>query len=186
MKKTNNTSIFSLFSRRNRLLLGMIVVATLSAIAASLLVGVDTVSPNTIAKQFTAHHVAIRVPDLEKAVNWYQDVFGASVIRRSQVPNIDPEIEIAMMEINNGFHIELVGGGNPERPVPPPAGIAEDYRVEGYKHVCFAVEDLDRVLAHFREKKVDVFYQVARKDLGVRIALIKDLNRHIIELYQSI
>lgn len=108
MKKTNNTSIFSLFSRRNRLLLGMIVVATLSAIAASLLVGVDTVSPNTIAKQFTAHHVAIRVPDLEKAVNWYQDVFGASVIRRSQVPNIDPEIEIAMMEINNGFHIELV------------------------------------------------------------------------------
>ena len=168
-------------------LLVIIVVATCLAITASLLVGADkVVSQDSIAKQFTAHHVGLRVPDLEKAVSWYQEVFGSRVIRRSKVPNIDPQIEIAMMEINNNFHIELVGGGNPERPVPPPAGIAEDYRIEGYKHICFAVENLDRVLTHFRENKVDAFYQVTRKDLGVRIALIKDLNGHIIELYQNI
>lgn len=169
------------------LLLVIIVAAACLAITASLLVATDkAVLQESIAKQFTAHHVGLRVPDLEKAVSWYQEVFGAQVIRRSKVPKIDPQIEIAMMEINNGFHIEIVGGGNPERPVPPPEGIAEDYRIEGYKHVCFAVENLDRIIAHFREHKVDVFYQVTRKDLGVRIALIKDLNGHIIELYQSI
>ena len=141
---------------------------------------------NPIASQFKAHHVALRVPNLEKAVKWYEDVFGARVIRRSRVPKIDPNIEIAMLEINSGFHIELVGNGNPTRPVPPPANIAEDYRIEGYRHVGFIVDDLDKVLAHFRDRKVDVFYQVTRQDYGVRIVLLRDLNGYIIELYQAL
>ena len=141
---------------------------------------------NPIASQFRVHHVALRVPDLDQAVKWYEDVFGARVIRRSRIPNIDPNIEIAMLEINNGFHMELVGNGNSTRPVPAPASIAQDYRIEGYKHVGFMVDDLEKVLTHFREKKVDVFYQVTRQDYGVRIVLLRDLNGHIIELYQAL
>jgi catechol 2,3-dioxygenase-like lactoylglutathione lyase family enzyme len=147
-----------------------------------------TVAPDAptvtgIRSQFTPDHVALRVPDLEKAVAWYERVFGAKVLRRSKVPNIDPDIEIAMLAVNAGFHVELVGGGRPSRPAPPAESIKDDYAVQGYKHVCYRVGDMEAVLAHLREQKVDVFYQTTRPDYGVKIALLRDLNGYVIELY---
>lgn len=140
--------------------------------------------PNPIAEQFVPNHVSLRVTDLEKSVRWYQDVMGAHVLRRSRVPDIDPDIEIAFMQLSHGFHIELVGGGKLSRPEGlPPKGIAEDYRLEGYKHIGFSVTDYDRTLTYLRSKNVSVLREGTRRDYGVHIALFKDPNGYLIELY---
>lgn len=186
MQNQNDKQEWRLRCLVHRILLALLAIAIVATGTLYATLNQAAEPTNPIASQFKVHHVALRVPDLEKAVAWYGDVFGARVVRRSRVPNINPDIEIAMLEVNNGFHIELVGNGNPARPVPPPASIAEDYGIEGYKHVGFIVEDLDSVLAHLGKKKVDVFYQVRRKDYGVRIVLLRDLNGYIIELYQAL
>ncbi len=146
------------------------------------------VGENTdISDQFKPNHVALRVTNLEKSIAWYQNVFGATVLRRSKVENIDPDIEIAFLEISNAFHVELVGGGNPLGNKPElPASIKEDYQVQGYKHIGFKIKDYDTVMQHLKDNNVDVFYEIERPDYGVRIVLLHDINGYTIELYADL
>ncbi len=142
---------------------------------------------DSIANEFVPNHVALRVKNLEKSIEWYQNVLGAKVLRRSKVKNIDPDIEIAFLALSYGFHIELVGGGNPKEDKPKmPASIKEDYDVQGYKHIGFKVNNYDKVITHLRDKGVDVFYQIERQDYGVKIALFRDINGYTIELYGNL
>ena len=139
--------------------------------------------PARAALMFRPNHVCLRVKDLEASVKWWSDVFGAQVVRRSKVPTIDPGAEIAFLEIADGFHIELVGGGAPRQAAPPPKDIAADYGVEGWKHVGFTVPDMDAAVAYLHSKGVEVAYETDRPDYGVRIALFKEPNGYFIELY---
>ena len=143
-----------------------------------------TLSTAELSRQLAPNHVAFRVPNLEETVAWYRDVLGATVERRSRVPAIGPDVEIAFLRLGSGFHVEVVGGGDPFMPSPvPPTTITADYRVQGYKHVGFEVEDYDAVVAALRARDVDVFYETTREDYGVRIALFYDVNGYTLELY---
>ncbi len=140
-----------------------------------------------IREQFRPHHVALRVADVESAVTWYKEIFGAKVLRESRVPGIDPNITIAMLQIGYDFHIEIVGGGNPKRIQPKrPATIKEDFAYDGYKHIGFMVKDYDKVIKHLKSNGVNVFREVVREDYGVRIALFYDINGFIIEIYAEL
>ncbi|MBX9646646.1 MAG: VOC family protein [Xanthobacteraceae bacterium] len=139
--------------------------------------------PNKTALMFRPNHVCLRVKDLDAEINWWSDVFGAQLVRRSKVPTIDPGAEIAFMVIADNFHIELVGGGAPQQAAPPPKDITADYGIEGWKHIGFEVDDMDRAVAYLRSKGVEVAYETDRPDYGVRIALFKEPNGYFIELY---
>ncbi len=142
---------------------------------------------NTIAEEFSPNHIALRVKNLEESVKWYEEIFGAKVLRRSRVTNLDPDIEIVFLELSHGFHIELVGGGNPSESKPKyPVSIKDDYGVQGYKHIGFEVNNYDKVVKYLKEKGVDVFYEIAREDYGVRIALFRDINGYTLELYGNL
>ncbi|MEL7397761.1 MAG: VOC family protein [Pseudomonadota bacterium] len=161
----------------------------LSLIAATALTGpVNAETPpatpaeTSIALQYRGNHVAMRVADLEAAVTWWTDLFGAQEVRRSAVPALDPEIEIAFLHISGGFHIELVGGGSPVDPGAP-EDIAADYGTAGYKHVGFLVADLEPVLAHLATHGVTPEYRVTRADYGVEIVLIREPSGRFVELY---
>ena len=131
---------------------------------------------------YRGNHVALRVADLERSVAWWESLFGARVVRRSTVPKLDPEIEIVFLHISGGFHVELVGGGEPVEPGVPETIVA-DYGVAGYKHIGFLVDDLDRVLAHMARFRVTPDYRVTRQDYGVEIVLIKEPSGRYVELY---
>ncbi len=138
----------------------------------------------SIANEFIPNHVALRVKNLEISIDWYEKVFGAKVLRRSKVANIDPKIEIAFLELAHDFHIELVGGGTPKKgKLNVPVNIKEDYDVQGYKHIGFKVKNYEKVLEHLKQNNVDVYYEIDREDYGVRIALLHDINGYTIELY---
>lgn len=147
----------------------------------------DRIIQNNIQKQFKPHHIALRVSDVKSTVEWYKKIFGATVLRTSKVPGIDPDISIAMLKIGYDFHIEIVGDGKPKPTQPKrPASIKEDFAYEGYKHIGFMVYDYDKVIKHLKSKGVNVFREVVRQDYGVRIALFYDINGFIIEIYAEI
>ena len=98
--------------------------------------------------------------------------------------HIEPAVgQVEVLGIADGFHVELVGGGQVRQAVPPPATIAADYGVEGYKHFGLLVDDMDRVLAHFARHGVGAEYDTTRPDYGQRIVLVKEPNGYFIELY---
>ncbi|HEV2605579.1 MAG TPA: VOC family protein [Microvirga sp.] len=140
-------------------------------------------NPSRTGLFFRPNHVSLRVTDLARAVDWWSRVFGAQVVRRSRIGNIDPDAAIASLHIADGFHIELVGGGRARAATPPPASIGEDYGVLGWKHVGFTVRDMDEVKAHLTREGVKVDYEVERPDYGVRIALLREPDGYFIELY---
>ena len=41
----------------------------------------DTPSPTVYPKIKTINHIAVSVPDLDKAIKWYKEVFGFKVVR---------------------------------------------------------------------------------------------------------
>ena len=141
-----------------------------------------TPDETALGLQFSGNHVALRVTDLEQAVDWWTTLFGAREVRRSRVPALDPEIEIAFLHVSGGFHVELVGGGEPVD-AGPPADIAADYSVAGYKHIGFLVADLEPVLAHLARHGVTPDYRVTRGDYGVEIVLIREPSGRFVELY---
>lgn len=141
--------------------------------------------PTPTGLMFRPNHVALRVADLEESVQWWQNVFGAVEVRRSQIPNIAEGAEIAFLHIADGFHIELIGGGSPEM-LETPEDIVADYGVTGYKHVGFMVADLDRTIEHLAQNGIQPEYETERPDYGVRIVLFRDPNGHFIELYEPL
>jgi methylmalonyl-CoA/ethylmalonyl-CoA epimerase len=79
-------------------------------------------------------HVAIAVRDIEAAVLWYEDTFGAEVVHREVVER--DQVEEALLAVSDSY-IQLVTPLSDESPV---ARFLEQ-RGEGLHHVGFRVKD---------------------------------------------
>lgn len=167
----------------NRLLQALLVPLAMWAATAAQAQPEATTPPATaLGATFTVNHVALRTADLERAVRFWRQNFGATEVRRSRIPNIDAAIEIVFLHISGGFHIELVGGGTPQA-LPPARDIADDYRRAGWRHVAFSVHDLDATLARLAAGGVKAEYRITRADYGLHIALLRDPDGNFVELY---
>jgi catechol 2,3-dioxygenase-like lactoylglutathione lyase family enzyme len=165
----------------------LIALLFIPGLAAADTLGPPTPLPSKRGLTYHAHHVALRVADLEQSVDWWNRVMGAREVRRSQIPNISAGTEIALMHISGGFHIELIGGGRVNTPPGlPPEDIKADYGLAGWKHVGFYVADMEAALAHLKSEGVTAEYDIIREDYGVRIVLFKELNGYFIELYAPV
>ncbi len=142
----------------------------------------STPPESATAAMFRSNHVALRVTDLEASVNWWRDVFGAREVRRSRVPDLDPDIEIVFMHMSSGFHIELIGGGNPTDPGAP-ATIADDFQTQGYSHIGFLVADMNQALEHMSQFDVQAERRSTRPDYGIELAIIRAPSGKFVELY---
>lgn len=112
---------------------------------------------STVLSSMKLDHVAIRVPNFEETVRWYKEKLGfKEVVQWKAPPYVDPNLQFAYLELN-GAVIEIAGGGNPTRAVPPPATIKETFRLQGYIHVCLRVDDIDAVVAELKQRGVEVF-----------------------------
>ena len=88
-------------------------------------------------------HVAIAVFDLEAAVAWYQEVFGATVAHREVVES--DGVEEALISVADSY-IQLL---SPTRPDSPVARFLER-RGEGLHHVGYRVDDCATAIASVR------------------------------------
>jgi methylmalonyl-CoA/ethylmalonyl-CoA epimerase len=84
-------------------------------------------------------HVAIAVRDLEAAVAFYEDTFGASVVHRERIER--DKVEEALVQVADSY-IQLV------MPIGEGSPVAKflDQRGEGLHHVGFRVADCGAAL----------------------------------------
>jgi len=100
-------------------------------------------------------HVAIAVNDLDAAVTWYEDVFGASGVHREVVDS--DGVSEALIKVADSY-IQLL---TPTRPDSPVAKYLEK-KGEGLHHVGYRVTDCEAALASLRGAGARLIDEVPR------------------------
>ena len=112
------------------------------------------------------HHVGIAVPDLDRAVETYARIFGATLEHREAVP--DQGVEAASVLVG-GSRIELLAPTDEDSPV----GRFLASRGPGMHHVAYAVDDVESALAALADRGVELIDQAPRTGLfGLEVAFV--------------
>lgn len=125
-------------------------------------------------------HVAIAVRDLEAAVTWYQDVFGASVEHREDVES--DGVAEALLRVADSY-IQLL---TPTRDDSPVAKYLEK-KGEGLHHVAYRVANCAEALNAVKASGGEVIDEVPRPgSRGTTVAFVhpKGSFGTLIELVQ--
>ncbi len=141
----------------------------------------NTASP---LRSMKANHVAVRVPDLAQAIQWYADkldfrfvhewVFGDLKLAYLAAPNDD------------SFWLELIGGGAPDKKAAY-ADLGESLQPAGYHHLCFAVDSVDETLVELKQRNVRIVSEAfTLPSISRRLAFFADPWSNLIELAQVI
>ena len=122
------------------------------------------------------HHIAIICSDYERSKRFYTEVLGLDIIRETwRAERLSWKLDLAL---NGHYIIELFSFPDPPaRPSRPEAC--------GLRHLAFAVEDLEWVIAHLQRHLVGT--EAVRTDemTGKRFTFIADPDDLPIEFYES-
>ena len=122
------------------------------------------------------HHIAIICSDYERSKRFYTEVLGLDIIRETwRAERRSWKLDLAL---NGHYIIELFSFPDPPaRPSRPEAC--------GLRHLAFAVEDLEWVIAHLQRHLVGT--EAVRTDemTGKRFTFIADPDDLPIEFYES-
>ena len=119
-------------------------------------------------------HVEIIPSDLERAIDFYREIFGFRIKlrKRAEVPPLE---EVVYLELNDTV-LELLSVKNPA----PPS--AEQSQV-GYRMMSIEVEDMDRAMEYLKGKGIEISWGPVTIGKSRR-AEIKDPDGLSIELRQ--
>jgi methylmalonyl-CoA/ethylmalonyl-CoA epimerase len=126
-------------------------------------------------------HVAIAVQDLESAIAYYADTFGAVVAHRERIDS--DGVEEALLRVADSY-IQLL---TPTRPDSPVAKYLEK-KGEGIHHVGYRVDDCAAALQSVKDHGGEVIDQVPRPgSRGTTVAFVhpKAAFGTLIELVQE-
>jgi methylmalonyl-CoA/ethylmalonyl-CoA epimerase len=111
-------------------------------------------------------HVAIAVRDLEAAVEWYQQAFGAEVVHRETVAK--DEVEEVLLAVSDSY-IQLL---TPLTETSPVARFLE-LRGEGLHHVGYRVKDCAAAIESVRASGARLIDEVPRPgSRGTTVAFV--------------
>lgn len=101
-------------------------------------------------------HIGIAVNDLNKAINYYEELLGIKCYAVEEVK--DQKVKTAFFKVGE-TKIELLESTAPDGPIAK----FIDKRGEGIHHLAFAVDDVDKSLDEMDKKGVRVIDKVSRK-----------------------
>ncbi len=100
-----------------------------------------------MAKILGIHHIALVVPEIEQALEFWRDTLGLPLQETADFP--EQASRIAFLPLEKG-EVELV------EPSTPDSGIARflQKRGPGIHHICFEVDDLDGMIVLLKERGI--------------------------------
>src|SRR4030042_3521907 len=126
-------------------------------------------------------HIGIAVANLERAINFYENVFDLKCYKIEDVK--DQKVRTAFFMIGE-TKLELLESTDPEGPI----GKFIEKRGEGIHHIAFAVKDIVKLMNHAGENGVRLIDNVPRKGAeGLDIAFIhpKSASGVLIEICED-
>lgn len=127
------------------------------------------------------NHVAISVPDIQESVAWYEEMFGFSVVKYSEIP--DTGISVCHMQ-GPGFQLEIFSPGVDPQPLPPERLYPHtDFQVHGQKHFCMGVKDGQATKKKLEEAGIEIVL-IGEVDNTYAI-FIRDNAGILIELFEE-
>ena len=125
-------------------------------------------------------HVGIVVHNIDAALATYCNLLGFRLLERTDAPAHG--VEIAFLDAGNGT-IELLS------PTGDDSGTARFLarRGEGPHHVCFAVDDIEKMLAELRARGIRLIDEKPRPGIHGLVAFLHPQAAHgmMIELLQK-
>lgn len=121
------------------------------------------------------HHIAIICSDYQVSKQFYTDVLGLTIVREVYRKERDSyKLDLAL---NGEYIIELFSFPSPpSRPSRPEAC--------GLRHVAFAVDDIETVIQHLQQHKVEVEPVRVDEFTNKRFTFIADPDGLPIEFYE--
>ena len=110
-------------------------------------------------------HTCIAVPNLEEALQFYQDLFGVPRSEIEEVP--DQGVRATLIRVG-GTYLELIQSIDPQNAV---ARFIER-RGEALHHICFQVEGLQGKLDALAAREVELIDTQPRQGLAGMIAFL--------------
>jgi methylmalonyl-CoA/ethylmalonyl-CoA epimerase len=125
-------------------------------------------------------HIAIVIEDVDAALGFWRDALGVHVSHIEDVPAEKSQVVFLPM---GSSEIELV------KPTTGDSGLARflEKRGPGMHHICLEVDDIEAMLAHLKEKGIQLIQETASMGLGGRkYAFIhpKSSQGVLVELYE--
>lgn len=134
-----------------------------------------------MAKVTKINHVAVVVPDLDNALNFWKEGLGLELNHIEDVPS--QKSAVAFFPVGDS-EVELV------KPTTDDSGVAKflSERGGGMHHLCFEVDDIEGMLAQLKAKGVRLINETPLVLPGRKMAFIhpKSTNGVLVELYQLI
>ena len=126
------------------------------------------------------NHFAISVADLEETIKWYSDIFGFTVVNRSEIPGAG--IRVAHMQ-GTGFLLEVFEAPG-SAPLPEDRKVPNrDLMTQGNKHMSFGVPDGRKAKEELEALGVEVA-MVAEVDDTYGV-FIRDNTGNLIEIFEE-
>ena len=135
--------------------------------------------------KLSLHHIGLVARNFDVMANWYQQVLGFELIKQWEMPEIQPGVRMAFLKYGS-FILELLGDGEKlgHRVALDPL---EDYQITGYRHIAFAVDDVDRLIAGLEAKGASIFFPPYTFDVpNIRASLVRDPEGNTIEFMKRL
>ncbi|CAL8403852.1 unnamed protein product [Boreogadus saida] len=138
--------------------------------------------PGSLWKLGKLNHIAIAVPDIEKATSLYRDVLGATVSDKLPLP--DHGVYTVFVELGN-TKLELL---HPLGDKSPISGFLQKNKSGGLHHICIEVEDINAAIAALRVKNIrtlSAMPQIGAHGKPVIFLHPKDCDGVLVELEEA-
>jgi lactoylglutathione lyase len=119
-------------------------------------------------------HVAIKVTDLDRSLDFYRDRLGFAEMLR--LNNEDGSTWLVYLRITDDHYLEIFPGAENER--------APGWNANGVNHMCFTIEDLDGTTARIEAAGIALTSEIKQGLDGNRQAWIEDPDGNRIELME--
>lgn len=131
--------------------------------------------------EFSFHHVALTVSDIEQSVAFYRRLGMAEVARYEEE---DDSMKIVQLKFG-GAILELFWFKDREQLPDHAHELGTDLRVIGTKHFGLKVDDLGQAVAHLNELGVDIVSSPKTGRTGVQYCFFRDPDGILVEVSQD-